>query len=311
VLELLGEPAAQLALRHHRPVRASFAIINYNHGDFVGAAVESALLQTRAPDEVVVVDDGSTDDSLEVLGRFGPRVTVISQANAGPASATNRALAAVSGDVVLLLDADDIALPHRLDRVLAAYEENPEVDWVWHDLQHVGADGTTRLDTTPRQVGYSRGRHDHRADVVRGKLPITAPATSALSWRTDFLSELVPMPGSIRTQDNFLKFGSLGRGVGYVLDEALSLQRIHSTNAYTGAGARTERMRTQSYADMAPGLRRLGLDRLADRFDAAACVRQAFHRPFRAAHLDRLNSWGVVKHVPLEVARSVRDLLRR
>ncbi len=91
--------------------RLSIVIPNYNYGKFVGAAVSSALALDWPHIEVIVVDDGSTDDSLEVLRGFGNRIKLISQANAGPREACNRGFAESVGDVVIFLDSDDVLEP--------------------------------------------------------------------------------------------------------------------------------------------------------------------------------------------------------
>src|SRR5689334_13928789 len=92
-------------------MQVSIVIDNYNTARFVGEAIESALGQTRPDVEVVVVDDGSTDGSRDVIAGFEGRVRVVLQENRGQAGAVNTGYAAVSGDVVLFLDGDDVLLP--------------------------------------------------------------------------------------------------------------------------------------------------------------------------------------------------------
>ena len=101
------------------PPEASVIIPAYNHARFVGEAVESVLLQTAASREVIVVDDGSTDDTARVLAGFGGRIRVIRQPNRGVAAARNAGAALASGDVLTWLDADDTWWPRKLERQLA------------------------------------------------------------------------------------------------------------------------------------------------------------------------------------------------
>ena len=91
--------------------RLSIVLPNYNYGAFIGEAVESALAVDWPDVEVIVVDDGSTDNSLEVLAGFGSRITVITQENSGPRVACNRGFAASNGYVVIFLDSDDVLAP--------------------------------------------------------------------------------------------------------------------------------------------------------------------------------------------------------
>jgi len=86
--------------------RVSIVIINYNYGRFVRAAIESALAQTQKT-EVIVVDDGSTDESAIVIEPYADRVAVVSKENGGHTSAVNAGYEASSGEVVIFLDADD------------------------------------------------------------------------------------------------------------------------------------------------------------------------------------------------------------
>jgi glycosyltransferase involved in cell wall biosynthesis len=100
----------------------STVIPTYNRAHVIGEAVESALGQTYPNTEVIVVDDGSKDDTLERLKSYGDKVRVISQANAGPAAARNRGIAAARGDFVAFLDSDDLWLPEKIKQQVALME---------------------------------------------------------------------------------------------------------------------------------------------------------------------------------------------
>ena len=95
-------------------MRISVVIPTYNRAGSVGEAIESALAQTREPDQVVVVDDGSTDDTSSILSTFGQRITVVTQSNAGVSAARNAGLARATGDWLAFLDSDDVWHPHRI-----------------------------------------------------------------------------------------------------------------------------------------------------------------------------------------------------
>ena len=106
-----------------RPHTASVVISCFNYERFVGAAIESALAQTRAPLEVIVVDDGSADGSRDVIAGYGTRVKPIFKAHAGMGSALNAGCAAARGDVVFLLDADDLLFPDAIETVLGQWRD--------------------------------------------------------------------------------------------------------------------------------------------------------------------------------------------
>ena len=94
----------------------SAIIPNYNYSRYIGEAVESALNQTYKNIEVIVVDDGSCDDSLKVLSAYVDRIKVVSQKNAGVAMARNNGVEVSTGEYVAFLDADDVWLPDKVEK---------------------------------------------------------------------------------------------------------------------------------------------------------------------------------------------------
>jgi glycosyltransferase involved in cell wall biosynthesis len=100
----------------------SAVIPTFNRANLVCEAVESVLQQSYRNMEVIVVDDGSTDDTLVRLQAYGDRVRVISQSNAGPAVARNRGISASKGEIVAFLDSDDLWLPNKIERQVALME---------------------------------------------------------------------------------------------------------------------------------------------------------------------------------------------
>lgn len=107
----------------------------YNGAAFVADAIESVLAQTHPVAECIVVDDGSTDETAEVVGRFGTPVRLIRQANGGVAAARNRGAAEASTAFVAFLDADDAWRPRKLERQLAAAAELPHPGLVVCELE--------------------------------------------------------------------------------------------------------------------------------------------------------------------------------
>lgn len=99
----------------------------YNAAAFLRRAIDSVLGQTWRDVELIVVDDGSTDDTLQVLAGYGDGLRVLTQANAGPAAARNRGLRESHGEFVAFLDADDWWLPAKLERQVALMRSRPEV----------------------------------------------------------------------------------------------------------------------------------------------------------------------------------------
>jgi glycosyltransferase involved in cell wall biosynthesis len=106
----------------------SVVIAAYQAAAFIADAVDSVLGQTHPAHELVVCDDGSTDDLAGALERYGDAVTLVRQENQGAAAARNRAVAETTGEFVAILDADDVFLPEYIERIAAAAAARPDLD---------------------------------------------------------------------------------------------------------------------------------------------------------------------------------------
>jgi hypothetical protein len=183
-------------------VLVSIVIDNFDYGRFIGDAIDSALAQTHPEVEVVVVDDGSTDDSRAVVARYGDRVRAVLKDNGGQASAVNAGFAASRGDLVAFLDADDTLDPGTLAAAATEYERAPFAKLHWH-LREVEADGG------------DRGRLDPPAPLDEGDLlerlldqgpgAYVTPPMSGNVYARAALERLMPVPETIRMcADGFL-----------------------------------------------------------------------------------------------------------
>ena len=103
-LERATDYGSRLWLRSDIVATISVVIPNYNRAALIGETIENSLRQTRPPDELIVVDDGSTDNFVRVIRNFGNRVVLIEQANKGPGAARNAGLASATGDFVQFFD---------------------------------------------------------------------------------------------------------------------------------------------------------------------------------------------------------------
>lgn len=217
----------------------STVIDNYNQGQFLADAIESALNQ-EGPCEVIVVDDGSTDDSRAVLDRYRSRVQVIEKTNGGQASALSAGVAASRGDAVCLLDADDVFEPGKVARIRQAFSDAPQAQWCFHRYFFCGPD----LAPLPNPPLAARKptplKTDYRADIERGWLPYLPTGICGMAFRRSLVDQLFPMPSApgIAVSDNYLKFLALSLAPGVFLSDCLARQRLHDANRYTGSGAR-------------------------------------------------------------------------
>ena len=110
------------------PQSVSFVVPVRDGAAYLGECLESIVAQTVPPLEVVVVDDGSQDESAAIAGAFGSPVRCLGQAPTGPAAARNHGVLATTGDLVAFLDADDLAAPDRLARQLERFEQDPHLE---------------------------------------------------------------------------------------------------------------------------------------------------------------------------------------
>ncbi len=212
----------------------SILINNFNYGRFLREAIDSALSQTYRDIEVVVVDDGSTDDSREIIASYGDRIRSVLKANGGQGSTFNAGWEAARGDIICFLDADDAFTPDKVTRVLEFFNGDKELGWVFHTLKLIETSTGKELPRPDR--GVTR-RIDFRPMMREGKMPNFAPATSGLCFTRELLAKILPMPVLEGTSaDRFLKLAALAQAPGMYLDEPLVDQKIHGKNAFTLQG---------------------------------------------------------------------------
>lgn len=209
----------------------SILINNFNYGRFVADAIESALKQSYPHREIIVVDDGSTDNSREIISAYGTRIKAIFKNNGGQASAFNTGFANSRGEIICLLDSDDVFLPQKVQEVVSALR-NHKRKWHFHRLRWTD----TALTPIPMPgIDHDSGDYDFRSECINGTLRFAPPSTSGLSFTRQTLEQVLPMPESsgVTISDNYLKYAILALAPGYFSTRQWALQRIHDANAYT------------------------------------------------------------------------------
>lgn len=157
----------------------SIVITNYNYGHYLGEAIDSALNQTYSKTELIVVDDGSTDNSREIIERYNNKVIPLYKENGGPASAFNAGFAVSQGNIVSLLDADDVFLPQKVENVVKVFNNYSGAVVAYHKIQNIDDSGNPFGEPWPP---YKAIRGDISSRVARtgGWWPF--PPTTALSF---------------------------------------------------------------------------------------------------------------------------------
>jgi hypothetical protein len=233
----------------------SVLINTYNYGRFVAEAVESVLAQTRPATEIIVVDDGSTDDTRALLaGKFGGHtaVKVIHQRNGGQLAAFVTGFEHATGDFVFMLDADDTYAPGHLAGVVAAFEAQRDVDFIFTAHRQFGdADAVFQRSARDERLGCS----------LIGTLERTlwiGSVTSTLALRRGLVLTLLPalrplIPRwRIRADDCLVMGASLAGAQKFFLAAPTVGYRVHGKNHFHRQGSDTA-------GDYAHWLRREGL----------------------------------------------------
>lgn len=189
----------------------------HNGARYVAESIESVLEQTLPPAEVVVVDDGSTDETAAVIASFDGAVRVLSQANGGYAFATNRGVAATTAPLLAFQDADDVAVPTKLETLVRAIEHVPGLDAVFGALeQFVSPDIDVAL----------------RDSFLFDPEPATVELLTTGVIRRNTWDALGGLDVSIRTASNVDLFSRMLAGttrVGHI-DTLVYRRRLHETN---------------------------------------------------------------------------------
>jgi glycosyltransferase involved in cell wall biosynthesis len=144
----------------------------YNGSRYLHECLNSALHQTYPNCEIIAVDDGSSDSSLEILRGYGPAVHVIRQQNSGPAGARHRGIQASSGDFIALLDQDDLWDRDKVEKQLAVFRRYPEALAVYCDHRSIDEDG--EIIGNSGALKYPRASGDILRYMIQGALVLSA-----------------------------------------------------------------------------------------------------------------------------------------
>lgn len=222
------------------PYLASIIITSYNYGRFLPEAIDSALGQTYPNTEVIVVDDGSTDNSREIISDYGDRVVSILKENGGQASAFNVGFLASRGDVILFLDSDDMLAPVALETAMD-YFQDPDVAKVHWPLWLVDKNGKKTGD-----VGRPDLPEGDLREIVIQSTPLNYawPPTSGNAWSRRFIERIFPMPEEVYRTWPDLYLGALAPLFGLVrrISQPQSFWRRHGMNNL-GRGTLEEKLR--------------------------------------------------------------------
>lgn len=238
----------------------------YNHERFIEEALVSVVEQDFPPSdvEILVVDDGSTDRTPEIVRKFSPRVRLIEKPNGGQASAFNAGIPEAHGEIVAFLDGDDWWAPKKLALVAEAMRADSSLGLVGHSLIVVQPDGHERTEILREGFRFQADKFEGaRLFCCRGSFL----GTSRMTIRADLLRRIGTVPQALTVQaDEFLfTLAAVLAGV-QILPEALTYYRLHDSNAFQMTRSDPDRLRRkqQVLAELARSLdeqlRARGLD---------------------------------------------------
>jgi hypothetical protein len=214
----------------------SAVIPAYNSAAFIAEAISSIRSQTYPVNEIIVVDDGSADNTGDVTRQAGNDIRYIRQENAGPSSARNRGIASASGDLIAFLDADDQWTPERIEKQLEVIRHDPDIVLVAGDMAEIDVQGKIIVPTV-------LGKHSMLTYFQElGGSPI--PNALALLMKINF----IPTGSVLVSKSALLTAGGFNTGIRYgedlelwgriaanhaicCLPEVLLLRRQHGSNA--------------------------------------------------------------------------------
>jgi len=215
----------------------SVIIPTYNNGHFIRSALESIFKQTYPGDkiEIIVVDDGSTDNTYDMLNDYMDQIIYIYQEQMGIAAARNRGIALSKGKIITFLDSDDVWLEDRISRVIDKFKEDNKIGIVYHPVEMIDRDGRIICKNFNVAFGYiSKKEGWITNDIISGKIFCGG---STFSFKREVLEKVYPIPLDIRRGVDFYlaSVSSYLTQAGYI-PEVLGRYRLHERNTTMFAG---------------------------------------------------------------------------
>lgn len=210
----------------------SVLICNYNYGQYLKEAINSALGQTYSHIEVIVIDDGSSDNSREVIANYKNKIISVLKENGGQASAFNAGWAISQGEIICLLDSDDKWLPQKVEQVVQIAHLFSNCSCIYHRIQNIDKVSNSFGKPWP-PYKVIQGNISQKVVKTGGWWPF--PPSTGLSFTRNFLSQVMNIPEEEYRicADTYLADLAPFFGDVIGIDQTLSLFRIHDSNNWS------------------------------------------------------------------------------
>ena len=210
----------------------SVLIDTYNHERFIEEAIQSVLAQDfpASQREILVVDDGSTDGTPEILAKFASQIRILRKPNGGQASAFNHGIPECRGEIIAFLDGDDWWAPTKISAIVQAFSSRPAVGLVGHSITEILQKGVKRSELVREEPEF---RIDSAAGARTFRLRKSFLGTSRMAFRAELLQRIGPVPeGLVFEADEFLfTLGALFSQV-LLLRPPLTFYRLQGQNLF-------------------------------------------------------------------------------
>jgi len=209
----------------------------FNNGRFIGPALESLFRQTYPEErrEIIVVDDGSTDDTPEIIKKCGQEIIYIRLEHKGIAGARNAGISHARGEIITFLDSDDLWREERLQKVVERFTENPRAGMVYHPVELIDSEGNTIVRNFYLAFGYKEGISGWVGnEIASGKI---FSGGSSFAFRKDIVDMLSPVPEDVRRGvDYYMTVISSCYAPAEYIPQILGKYRLHAGNVTMSAG---------------------------------------------------------------------------